>query len=126
MFRKLILISALLGSLVACSPAGMNFVAGDGATAFAIANSPGAGATVSPTAIDPSAAKCFGNLGPAVSALQAGKNVGLFTLMEVARVAILQTKTGGACGALAAPILSQLALIPGAANAIALAAVSVQ
>ncbi len=125
MFKNFSLIATLVLSLTACSQ-GVTFVAGDGQTAFNIANSSNVGATVSATAVDPNGAKCFGGMQPAIAALQAGKDIGMLTMIEVARVAILQSKHGGTCGALAAPVLSQLALVPGASNALAIAAVSVQ
>lgn len=103
--------------LAACQNSQLaQFTTGDLATAQAVAASGG----------DAKGAQCWGSLLPAVQALQAGKTIGAATLIEIARVAILAGRNGGACGPLTAPILAQLSLLPGAGNIIALAASSVQ
>jgi hypothetical protein len=131
MIRRLILALPLAAplALAACTANDplIKFAAGDIATAAAVANSP----SVPPVpavagAVDPSGYQCWGTLEPSVAAIQGGKMIGLATMIEVARVAIIQARRGGACGALASPLLAQLALVPGASQALAIAATSVQ
>lgn len=114
--------------LGACSAQQVQFTADDVALAARVANASSVPAVAaSASAIDPSGYKCWASIGPAMSALgAAGSSVGLATAIEVARVAIISVRSGGVCGALAQPLLAQLALVPGAANAIAMAAASVQ
>lgn len=126
--RKLLIGFSIVGmlGLGACAQT-EGFVAGDLTTAAAIANSPNVPATAAAAnAVDPTGYSCWGSMAPAVAAIQARKTVGGASLIEVARVLVIQSRKGGQCAALASPILSQLALLPGAANAIAIAATSVQ
>ena len=106
---------------------GQNFVAGDVNLAATVANTPAVPAVAAnPNAVDPSGYACWGSLAPGIAAISAGQTVGFATMIEVARVGIIMARTKGPCAALAAPILSQLALLPGAGNALAIAATSVQ
>lgn len=134
MFKLLTTLTLCLG-LAACagnpltpaSGAGQGFVGGDLTTAAAVANSPNVPAVAAAAnAVDPTGYACWGTLLPAVTALEAGKQVGLATIVEVARVAIIEVRSKGPCAGLAQPLLAQLALLPGASNAIAIAASSVQ
>lgn len=105
----------------------LGFAGDDVATAAAVANASTVPVTlVNSNAVDPSGYACWGSLGPGISAIQNGKQVGLATMIEVARVAIIMARLNGPCGALAAPVLGQLSLLPGAGNAIAIAATSVR
>jgi hypothetical protein len=127
MIKKYLAVASIALGLTACSSANQNFVAGDLNTAAMVANSPNAPSVpVSANAVDPSGYQCWGTLAPSVAALGTAQSVGFATLIEIARVAIIQSRTKGACAALAAPILSQISLLPGAGNAIAIAATSVQ
>jgi hypothetical protein len=130
MLTKLLSSVAIAAMLAACNPSTdpvLKLAASDLQTATAVANSPNVPATAAaPNAVDPQGYACWGSLTPAVAALQSGTQVGLATMVEVARVAIIQVRSKGSCAGLAAPLLSQLALIPGAGNAIAMAAASVQ
>lgn len=103
------------------------FAAADLVTAKAVANSPKLTAVAAaPGAIDPAGYACWGSLEGPVSVIAAGGTIGLAAIIEVARVAIIEVRNGGPCATLAQPLLAQIALLPGAGNAIALAAVSVQ
>jgi len=122
-FWAILLISLGLAGCTGVS----NFAVGDLTLAASLANMPNVSSVpVSPTAIDPSGAQCWGTLAPGVAAISKGTNPGFAVLVEVARVGIIMSRQNGPCGALAAPILSQLSVLPGAGNAIAIAATSVR
>lgn len=110
----LIVGAVLTIGLAGCTVAQQQFVAVDVATAQSVAVAAG----------DTTGAACWGSLGPAVAAIQAGKTVGLATVIEVARAAILATR--GACAPLAQPVLQAIALLPGGGNALALAEASIR
>lgn len=99
--------------------------ASDMQTAAAIANMPSAAVPANPNAIDPAGAMCFGTMGPIIGQMAAGRSVGLFSQIEALRVLIIASRQNGACALLAQPILAQLSLLPGAGNAIAIAATTV-
>jgi hypothetical protein len=126
--RTLAPAAALAAILVlgGCSAAA-KFTAADMQTAASLANTPSTPATAAAAnAIDPQGYNCWGTMAPAMTAISNGQDPGLATLIEAARVLVLAAKSGGACGALAQPIMAQLALLPGAANIIAEAATTVQ
>lgn len=125
---RIALVPLIALALAGCTvTGGKGFVAGDLQMAATIANSPNVPAQpAAANAVDPTGYACWGSLEPAVAAIDAGGTVGLATMIEIARVAIIEVRQGGPCGTLAAPMLGQLALLPGAGNAIALAATSVR